>query len=113
MPCVQARNILIATGARATVPAIPGAEHAIISDDILDLPQLPAKLAIIGGGYIALEFAGIYNNFGSETHVFYRQVSGLGVSNLEVPLVWRPLENWVLGCSVLGFGLRSSIKGGL
>ncbi|CAL8466053.1 g5589 [Coccomyxa elongata] len=68
-----ARNILIATGARATVPAIPGAEHAIISDDILDLPQLPAKLAIIGGGYIALEFAGIYNNFGSETHVFYRQ----------------------------------------
>ena len=70
----QARNILIATGARATVPPIPGAEHAIISDDILDLPELPAKLAIVGGGYIALEFAGIYNNFGSETHVFYRQV---------------------------------------
>ncbi|KAK9902162.1 hypothetical protein WJX75_006422 [Coccomyxa subellipsoidea] len=68
-----ARNILIATGARATVPPIPGAEHAIISDDILDLPELPAKLAIVGGGYIALEFAGIYNNFGSETHVFYRQ----------------------------------------
>lgn len=77
VPSVQARNILIATGARATVPAIPGAEHAIISDDILDLPQLPAKLAIIGGGYIALEFAGIYNNFGSETHVFYRQVCDL------------------------------------
>ncbi len=65
---------MIATGARATVPPIPGSELAIISDDILDLPELPAKLAIVGGGYIALEFAGIYNNFGSETHVFYRQV---------------------------------------
>ena len=53
---------------------IEGAEHAIISDDILDLPELPKKLAIIGGGYIALEFAGIYNHFGSETHVIYRQV---------------------------------------
>ncbi|CAL5228430.1 g11564 [Coccomyxa viridis] len=68
-----AKNILIAVGGRATKLPIPGAEHAIISDDILDLPELPKKLAIVGGGYIALEFAGIYNNFGSETHVVYRQ----------------------------------------
>ena len=53
---------------------IEGPEHAIISDQILELPELPKKLAIIGGGYIALEFAGIYNNYGSETHVLYRQV---------------------------------------
>lgn len=72
---MQAKNILIATGARAVKVPIPGAEHAIISDDILDLPELPGKLAVIGGGYIALEFAGIYNNFGTETHVIYRQVS--------------------------------------
>ncbi len=72
--CTQAKNILIAVGGRATKLPIPGAEHAIISDDILDLPELPKKLAIVGGGYIALEFAGIYNNFGSETHVVYRQV---------------------------------------
>ena len=71
---MQAKNILIAVGGRATKLPIPGAEHAIISDDILDLPELPKKLAIVGGGYIALEFAGIYNNFGSETHVVYRQV---------------------------------------
>jgi len=73
---MQAKNILIAVGGRATKLTIPGAEHAIISDDILDLPELPKKLAIVGGGYIALEFAGIYNNFGSETHVVYRQVCG-------------------------------------
>ncbi len=72
--CMQAKNILIAVGGRATKLPIPGAEHAIISDDILDLPELPKKLAIVGGGYIALEFAGIYNNFGAETHVVYRQV---------------------------------------
>ena len=72
--CLQAKNILIAVGGRATKLPIPGAEHAIISDDILDLDELPKKLAIVGGGYIALEFAGIYNNFGSETHVVYRQV---------------------------------------
>ena len=71
----QAKNILIAVGGRATKLPIPGAEHAIISDDILDLPELPKKLAIVGGGYIALEFAGIYNNFGAETHVVYRQAS--------------------------------------
>lgn len=54
---------------------IDGAEHAIISDEILNLPSLPKKLAVIGGGYIGLEFAGIYNNYGSAVHVVYRQVS--------------------------------------
>ncbi|KAK9804239.1 hypothetical protein WJX72_002925 [[Myrmecia] bisecta] len=68
-----AKHILIATGARAFVPDIPGAEHAIISDDILNLSERPKKLAIVGGGYIALEFAGIFNNYGSDVHVFYRQ----------------------------------------
>ena len=53
---------------------IDGAEHAIISDQVLNLPSRPKKMAVIGGGYIGLEFAGIYNHFGAETHVFYRQV---------------------------------------
>ena len=64
----------MATGARAFVPPIEGAEHAIISDDILNLPELPGRIAVVGGGYIALEFAGIYNNFGTEVHVLFRQV---------------------------------------
>ncbi|KAK9795924.1 hypothetical protein WJX73_005162 [Symbiochloris irregularis] len=68
-----AKHILIATGGKPTKIPIEGAEHAIISDQILNLSKVPKKLAIIGGGYIALEFAGIYNHFGAETHVFYRQ----------------------------------------
>lgn len=56
---------------------IDGAEHAIISDEVLNLPSRPKKMAVIGGGYIGLEFAGIYNNYGSEVHVVYRQVSPL------------------------------------
>ena len=54
---------------------IDGAEHAIISDQVLNLPSRPKKMAVIGGGYIGLEFAGIYNNYGTEVHVVYRQVS--------------------------------------
>lgn len=68
-----AKHILIATGGKPTKLPIPGAEHAIISDEILNLPSIPKKLGIIGSGYIALEFAGIYNHYGSETHVLYRQ----------------------------------------
>ena len=75
MGALQAKHILIATGGRPTKLPIEGSEHAIISDEILNLPKVPKKLAIIGGGYIALEFAGIYNHYGAETHVVYRQVS--------------------------------------
>ncbi|KAL5209392.1 hypothetical protein ABZP36_005015 [Zizania latifolia] len=64
-----AKNILIAIGGRPSMPNIPGIEHAIDSDVALDLPSKPEKIAIVGGGYIALEFAGIF----SEVHVFIRQ----------------------------------------
>lgn len=68
-----AKHILVAVGGRAFVPDIPGKEFAITSDEALDLPSRPEKIGIVGGGYIALEFAGIFNNFGSEVHVFIRQ----------------------------------------
>src|SRR6266446_4880392 len=61
-----ADNILIATGGHPTVPDIPGIEHVISSNEALDLPQLPRRIVIVGGGYIAVEFAGIFNGFGSE-----------------------------------------------
>jgi glutathione reductase (NADPH) len=48
------------------VPDIPGIEHVISSNEALDLPQLPRRIVIVGGGYIAVEFAGIFNGFGSE-----------------------------------------------
>lgn len=68
---------MVATGARAWRLPIEGSELTLTSDEILDLEKLPKKLAIIGAGYIALEFASIYNNYGADVHVFFRQVSPL------------------------------------
>ncbi|RWW38402.1 hypothetical protein BHE74_00056362 [Ensete ventricosum] len=68
-----ARHILISVGGRPNLPDIPGIEHAIDSDAALDLPSKPEKIAIVGGGYIALEFAGIFTGLKSEVHVFIRQ----------------------------------------
>ena len=61
-----ADKIMIAVGGHPTVPDIPGIEHVISSNEALDLPRLPRRIAIVGGGYIAVEFAGIFNGFGSE-----------------------------------------------
>src|SRR6266568_4833737 len=61
-----ADNILIATGGHPTVPDIPGIEHVISSNEALDLPQLPRRIGIVGGGYIAVEFAGIFRGLGAE-----------------------------------------------
>ncbi|KAF7818389.1 Glutathione reductase, chloroplastic [Senna tora] len=68
-----ARHILISVGGRPFIPDIPGREHVIDSDAALDLPSKPEKIAIVGGGYIAVEFAGIFNGLTSEVHVFIRQ----------------------------------------
>ncbi|PWA85896.1 glutathione reductase protein [Artemisia annua] len=68
-----ARNILVSVGGRPFIPDIPGSEHVIDSDAALDLPSKPTKIAIVGGGYIAVEFAGIFNGLQSEVHVFIRQ----------------------------------------
>ena len=61
-----AENILVAVGGHPTVPDIPGIEHVISSNEALDLPDLPRRIVIVGGGYIAVEFAGIFSGFGSE-----------------------------------------------
>ena len=58
-------NILIAVGGWPNLPRIPGIEHAITSNEALELPILPKKVVIVGGGYIAVEFAGIFSGFGS------------------------------------------------
>lgn len=69
----SAKNILISVGGRPIIPDIPGSEYAIDSDAALDLPSKPTKIAIVGGGYIAVEFAGIFNGLKSDVHVFMRQ----------------------------------------
>ncbi|AOI93574.1 glutathione-disulfide reductase [Burkholderia pseudomultivorans] len=68
----RARHIAIATGSRPSLPPRPGIEHAITSREALSLAALPARIAVVGGGYIAVEFAGIFNGFGSRVDLFYR-----------------------------------------
>ncbi len=69
---VTAEVILIATGSWPELPKIPGIEHAISSNECFHLEELPRRVAVVGGGYIALEFAGIFNGLGAETTVLYR-----------------------------------------
>ena len=64
--CLTAENILIAVGGRPTMPDIPGIEQVITSNEALELPKLPKRVVIVGGGYIAIEFAGIFSSFGVE-----------------------------------------------
>lgn len=69
---VTAETILIATGGRPWVPDIPGAEYGITSDEAFHLPELPKRVLIVGGGYIAVEFAGIFAGLGSQVKLAYR-----------------------------------------
>ena len=63
---LTAENILIAVGGRPTMPDIPGIEQVITSNEALELPKLPKRVVIVGGGYIAIEFAGIFSSLGVE-----------------------------------------------
>ena len=69
----SARHILIATGSRPQVPDIPGKSHAITSDAVFHLERLPARAIVVGGGYIAVEFASIFNGLGVQTTLAYRR----------------------------------------
>ncbi len=67
-----AKHILIATGGRPVRPDLPGAELGMVSDDIFHLPELPKSVLIIGGGYIACEFACILHGLGVQVTQYYR-----------------------------------------
>jgi len=69
---LHAEKILIATGGRPFVPQIPGVEHAITSNEAFDFKVLPSSIVIVGGGYIAVEFASIFNGMGVDTTLAYR-----------------------------------------
>ena len=69
---ITTEHILIATGATPFMPNIPGIEHAITSNEVFDLPELPSRVLIVGGGYIAVEFAGILNGLGAQVTLCYR-----------------------------------------
>ncbi len=68
----SAKHILVATGSWPTVPGIPGKEFAITSNEAFFLPELPKSAIVVGGGYIAVEFASIFNGLGVKTTLVYR-----------------------------------------
>lgn len=68
----SARHILVATGGWPHIPDIPGHEHAIGSNEAFFLKQLPKRVLVVGGGYIAVEFASIFHGMGAETSLLYR-----------------------------------------
>jgi len=70
---LRAANILIATGGWPQVPDIPGKEHIVTSQEAFFLPQLPRRVLVVGGGYIAVEFASIFHGLGAQTHLLYRR----------------------------------------
>jgi glutathione reductase (NADPH) len=70
---VTAQTVLIATGGRVSVPGdLEGVEHAITSNEAFHLEALPKSVLVVGGGYIAVEFAGIFNGLGVDTTLLYR-----------------------------------------
>ena len=70
---ISARIILVATGGSPVLePSIPGLEHAISSNEIFDLPEFPKRLLVVGGGYIAVEFASVFARLGSSVTQLFR-----------------------------------------
>jgi glutathione reductase (NADPH) len=70
---MTARHIVIATGGRPTVPALPGADQGITSDGFFELEQRPRRVAVVGSGYVACELAGAFHELGSEVELFIRK----------------------------------------
>lgn len=69
---ITARRILVATGGWPWLPDFPGSEHMLSSNQIFDLEHFPKRFLTLGGGYISVEFASIFNGLGSDTHLIYR-----------------------------------------
>ncbi len=69
---ITSKTILVATGAWPAIPPIPGAEHGITSNEVFHLPELPKRIVIAGAGYIANEFAGIFNELGVQVTLVTR-----------------------------------------
>ncbi|MEA3252424.1 MAG: glutathione-disulfide reductase [Pseudomonadota bacterium] len=69
---VSAERILVAVGGWPWIPDFPGNEHVLDSNRVFDLAEFPERFLVLGGGYIAVEFASIFNGLGSESHLVYR-----------------------------------------
>ena len=74
---LTADNIMIAVGGRPSIPQIPGGEHCISSDGFFALDKQPKSVAVVGGGYIGVELAGVFKALGTDTHLFTRAAKPL------------------------------------
>ncbi|WP_077033377.1 glutathione-disulfide reductase [Pelomonas sp. KK5] len=74
----SARHLLVATGGTPFMPEMPGSELALSSDAMFDLDPFPRRLLVVGGGYIACEFASIFNGLGAEVTLLHRRAHVLG-----------------------------------
>lgn len=106
-----AAHILVATGGWPTLPKIPGIEHCLTSNEALELPDLPRRVLVVGGGYVAAEFTGIFHGVGSEVILAYRGEQILRGFDLDVRqhLHQELLRKGIdirLGCDVAGIERR-------
>ena len=81
---ISAEHLLIATGGKPVLPSVPGIEHAITSNEVFNLAHLPQRVLIVGGGYIAVEFAGILHGLGAQVTLSYRGEQVLRGFDLDV-----------------------------
>jgi len=119
---VTAKYVLIATGGHPERPKIPGIEHSITSNEAFHLPHLPKRVAVVGGGYIACEFGGIFNGLGAKTHLLYRgapllrgfddDVRAFLTEELKKKGIDLRTKTDVTAIEKLGSGLRLALSGG-
>ena len=108
----RAKYLLVATGGWPTMPAVPGIEHCISSNEALELPELPSRTLVVGGGYIAAEFSGIFHGLGSDVTLAYRGDQVLRGFDADVrqhlhqELVRKGVDVR-LGCDVAGIERRA------
>lgn len=117
-----AKNILVSTGGTPTVPALPGREHVVTSDQMFDLDPFPKRLLVVGGGYIACEFASIFNGLGAEVTQVHRgeklltgfddDVRSFIASEMQKTGVKLQLGSEVESIARTEQGLQVSLKGG-
>lgn len=119
---LSAEHLLVATGGRAVRPDIPGAELGITSDEVFHLATLPRRALLVGGGYIAVEFASIFSGLGVETTLVHRgshllrgfdgDVAAVLTAELQRQGVRLVLEESPAGVTRDGGGLRLALASG-
>ncbi len=117
-----AKDILIATGGTPLVPAVTGREHVLTSDSMFDLDPFPKRLLVVGGGYIACEFASIFNGLGSQVTLVQRgakvlngfdaDISAFIAQEMRKTGVDLRLNETVAGIAKTSHGLQVTLAGG-